>query len=293
MEFTHATETPPRRIAVIGAGGFIGGAIARAAERRGLPLLRLGRPDLDLLQPGAEDRLAAMLQPDDAVVMVSAQAPCKDAEMLQANIRMAAQAAAALRRAKPDHLLYISSDAVYADSPDPLTEFSCAAPASLHGVMHLAREIMLRDAVGGAAFATLRPTLVYGPGDPHNGYGPNRFWRNAAAGEPIALFGNGEERRDHIHVEDVAALALGILLRRGIGILNAATGMVTSFHDIAEMVRAHHPGAPPIRTLPRSGPMPHGGYRPFDIAAMRQAFPALTPTRLRDGLAGLPKRHGG
>jgi nucleoside-diphosphate-sugar epimerase len=38
-------------------------------------------------------------------------------------------------------------------------------------------------------------------GDPHNGYGPNRFRRLAAGGEEIVLFGEGEERRDHVQVE--------------------------------------------------------------------------------------------
>jgi nucleoside-diphosphate-sugar epimerase len=41
-------------------------------------------------------------------------------------------------------------------------------------------------------------------GDPHNGYGPNRFRRLAAAGQEIVLFGGGEERRDHVLVDDVA-----------------------------------------------------------------------------------------
>ena len=54
--------------------------------------------------------------------------------------------------------------------------------------------------------AFLRPTLIYGANDPHNGYGPNRFRRQAAKGETITLFGEGEEKRDHVPVDDVAAL---------------------------------------------------------------------------------------
>jgi UDP-glucose 4-epimerase len=41
----------------------------------------------------------------------------------------------------------------------------------------------------------VRSTLIYGEGDPHNGHGPNRFRRLAAAGQEIVLFGEGEERR--------------------------------------------------------------------------------------------------
>ena len=63
--------------------------------------------------------------------------------------------------------------------------------------MHLVREVMLRSALT-APLAILRPTLLYGAADPHNGYGPNRFRRLAAAGQDIVLFGEGEEQRDHV-----------------------------------------------------------------------------------------------
>lgn len=88
--------------------------------------------------------------------------------------------------------------------------------------------VMLANLVGGS-LCTLRPTLIYGIEDPHNGYGPNKFWRSAAAGEDIVLFGNGEERRDHVWVEDVAEVVVRVLLHQSIGCLNVATGKVHSF----------------------------------------------------------------
>lgn len=292
LELIYARPTPPARVAVIGAGGFVGGAIARAVEKAGLPLLRLGRPRLDLMADGAEAALTAALLPHDAVVVVSARAPCRDVPMFVDNLRLIQPVCAALRAVRPAHVVYVSSDAVYADSDRPLTESSCAEPGSIHGAMHIAREIALKDAAGASPLAILRPTLIHGPGDPHNGYGPNRFRRDAAAGRPIRLFGNGEERRDHVHLDDVAAIALRVLLHRARGVLNVATGEVASFRDIAEMVVALAPGPVPIEPTPRNGPMPHGGYRPFDIAACRAAFPDFRYTPLREGLAALKHNLG-
>jgi len=40
-----------------------------------------------------------------------------------------------------------------------------------------------------------------------------------------------------------------------------------------------------IKAGPRSGPMPHNGYRPFDIAACRAAFPDFNFTPLAEGIA--------
>src|SRR6185436_15961800 len=115
-------------------------------------------------------------------------------------LRMAEAACAALAEKPVAHLLYISSDAIYADDANPVTEASYAAPSTLHGMMHAARELMLRSSTR-APVAMLRPTLIYGLADPHSGYGPNRFRREAEKGEPILLFGDGEERRDHILVD--------------------------------------------------------------------------------------------
>ena len=131
----------------------------------------------------------------------------------------------------------------------------------------------------------LRPTLVYGASDPHNGYGPNRFRRLAHKGEDIVLFGEGEERRDHVYIDDVAEIVARCVVHRSEGTLNISTGTVTSFREIAERIAASTPKAPSIRTLPRDGPMPHGGYRAFDASSTTRAFPDFSYTPLEHGLA--------
>ena len=281
----HGTTVPklPHRAVIVGAGGFVGSAIAGALTARGVDVHRLGRAQVDLLAKGAGETLAGQITPDDTVVLVSAIAPVKTPAMLRDNITMVEAMANAIAASRPAHVLNIGSDAVFADSPDPLHEGSCRAPGSLHGIMHLTREVMLGEAQDGRSFATLRPTLIYGADDPHNGYGPNRYRRLAAAGEPIKLFGKGEERRDHVWVRDVAELAARIVMHRSQGSLNAATGTVISFHDLADACSRLH-GPATIEYLPRSGPMPHNGYRPFDPSATLQAFPDFAYTLPLDGL---------
>jgi nucleoside-diphosphate-sugar epimerase len=284
---THfsAASADPTRIVILGAGGFIGGALASEARRKGLNVLGLGRSNFSLLDADAGDRLASVLKPDDAVVAISAQAPCKTPDMVVDNVRIMAAICAALQRQPVAHIVYISSDAVYADAPLPLNETSPAAPTSLHGAMHLARELMLQSVAAATPLACLRPTLVYGAADPHDGYGPNKFRRLANSGEPILLFGEGEERRDHVCIQDVAALALLVLRHRSAGVLNVATGTVTSFRAAADLAVKLAGKDVPIRPQPRRGPMPHGGYRPFDPAATFAAFPRFRYTVIEDGMA--------
>jgi UDP-glucose 4-epimerase len=281
----HIYEQPqkPARVVVIGSGGFVGGAIVRRLADDGIAYLGLSRAELDLLAPGAGAKLAGLLRAGDAVVTVAAIAPCKTVAMLVDNVRIVQTLVEGLSATPVGHVVNISSDAIYADAPVPLTEETPTAPTSLHGAMHLAREVALRAELR-VPLAMLRPTLIYGAADPHNGYGPNRFCRLAAAGKEIVLFGEGEEQRDHVAVGDVAEIAVRVLKQRSYGTLNVASGEVHSFRGIAEIAAAHAAKPVAIKSSPRSGPMPHNGYRPFDVSATRTAFPDFRYTRLREGL---------
>jgi len=289
LKHLHATPTKPRRVVLLGAGGFIAGAVARALSAEGVVLLPLGRPAFDLLQPEAAEGLAALLRPDDVLVFASAKAPVKSVGMLRENIVMAEAVCAALKARPVAHVVYISSDAVYKDSPGPLSESSCAEPASLHGAMHLAREVALSAEYGGP-LAIVRPTLVYGLDDPHNGYGPNRFRRLAAQGKDIVLFGEGEERRDHVDVEDLATLVTLIIKNRTTGIANAVSGHVVSFRELAEFAASEFTPRAAVKGSPRSAPMPHDGYRPFEPSAALKAFPGFRFKSWREGLSAVHRR---
>ena len=274
----------PQRVVIIGGGGFVGGAIAERLRRDGISVELVTRAEVDLLAPDAVDRLAMRLKDGDSVVAAAAVAPCKTPEMLRDNVVLATAIVRALARVAPAHVVNISSDAVFADEPLPLNENSSKAPGSYHGVMHLAREIIFTTEVK-APLAILRPTLVYGFRDPHNGYGPNQFRRKANRGETITLFGEGEERRDHVAVDDVAEIVARVLAHRSQGSLNIASGSVHSFREVAELAVQLSGKQVIIAGSERRGPMPHNGLRPFDVSATSAAFPDFKYQTLAEGMA--------
>ncbi|MEG3618326.1 NAD-dependent epimerase/dehydratase family protein [Magnetovibrio sp. PR-2] len=284
LEHLNAHPQNPERVVILGAKGFVGSATADVLAKDGVEVLALGRQELDLLGGEAARDLANVLKPSDSVVVISAQAPVKNNAMLESNIAMMSNVCAAFDQVEPAHMVYVSSDAVYADSMEPLDERSCAEPGSLHGIMHIARETMLANAYSGP-LGILRPTLIYGESDPHNGYGPNRFRRLAAEGEDIVLFGEGEEQRDHVLIDDVADLIVRMLKSKSHGKLNAATGTVISFRHIALAVVAQFSDPVDIKGSPRVGEMPHNGYRAFNPAATKAAFPDFSYTDIQTGLS--------
>ena len=289
LEHQYAIPQKPARAVVIGAGGFIGGAIAQGLGSEHVPVLSVTREDIDLLSEGAGKRLAGLLRADDSVVFVSALVPARNSAALLQNLVMAKQVISALTTQPAAHCVYVSSDAVYADEANPVTEASCRQPSSMHGMMHAARELMLQSETK-PPLAILRPSLVYGARDPHNGYGPNRFRRQAEKGEVITLFGDGEEQRDHVYIEDVAQLVGLVMMHRSRGVLNIATGSSVSFREVAELVVKLAKRPNEIRGTRRQNAIIH---RHFDITECLKAFPQFRYTPLRVGLERAAREESG
>jgi nucleoside-diphosphate-sugar epimerase len=290
LTHSYSSEIKPSRVVVLGAGGFIGSEVINQLRAIKIPVLQLGRINVDLLTDSADALLSDLLEPNDVLIFISALAPCKDLRMLQANLKMADVVCKALQKKPLSHVIYVSSDAVYKDSLLPIVESSCAEPSGLHGVMHLTREIALKKSYAGP-LAIVRPTLVYGLSDPHNGYGPNKFRRLAAKGESIILYGEGEELRDHVDVQDVATLICNIIFFRSSGIVNAVSGEVVSFRNLAEFVASEFSPQVLVKGSLRVGEMPHGGYRAFDNSTLLSAFPGFKFKSWRDGLSLLHQRY--
>jgi len=281
----HHNPTPlePARVVLLGARGFIGAAIRKELDTRRIPCLPLTSAGLNLAEPSAADKLAAALKATDTVVMLAALTPDKgrDIATLMKNLAMMQNTCAATEKTGCAHLVYFSSDAVYDTAVSRVSEDTAASPQDLYGVMHYAREIMVRG-FAKVPVLVLRPTLIYGLGDTHNSYGPNRFRRAAQKDGKITLFGGGEETRDHIHVDDVAALTLRCLLHRSSGTLNAATGISHSFYEVAQVVTRQFKNAVEIVKTPRANSVTH---RHYDVTHTIKAFPDIRFIPLEEGVA--------
>ncbi len=284
----HATPEAPARVVILGANGFIPRALAASLAAEKIASVAVGSRHVDLTAPDAGSALAALLQPGDAVVMAAALTPDKgrDAATLMKNLRMAENVAAAIATRPVAHLIYLSSDAVYDWRQPLISEATSPSPTDLYSTMHLAREQVLATATAGARvpYCILRPCAVYGPGDTHNSYGPNRFARTALAEGKIKLFGGGEEMRDHVFIDDVSAIVRRALRHRSTGVLNVVSGTSAAFATVAAAIAGQCSQPVEIESLPRSGPITH---RHFDCTAVFHAFPGHHPTSLAEGLPQL------
>lgn len=273
------------RVVVFGGTGFIGRHLVTALRAGGSDVIDVGSKDLDLAGSDARSRIETLLAPTDTVVMLSALTPRfgRDVRTVCRNLEMAEPLCAALAHKPVAHVVYASSDAVYAMGADAvISEGTPAAPADLYGLMHRTREVMFTTAVKNASLAIVRPTMVIGPGDPHGSYGPGRFLREAIAHRKVTLGGDGADRRDYVFVDDVVALLRSIILRRSYGTLNIASGVSYTAREVAETIEKVIGVPLEICYQPRPGA---ATSRTFDITSLTRAFPDFEFTTLPQALS--------
>jgi nucleoside-diphosphate-sugar epimerase len=279
---------PPARVVTLGARGFIARHLRDWCARNSIECLALGSDELDLTAPESAQRLSSVLHHYDAVIMTSALTPDKgrDYLALMNNLRMAETVCRALAQQPCAHFVYLSSDAVYDASKIPLNEDSTREPTDLYALCHTAREMMFSAELEKARIpiCILRLTALYGPGDTHNAYGPNRFVRCVLKNESIKLFGNGEELRSHVYIDDALELIGLVLSHLSTGTLNVAAEHAVSFAEVAEIVLGLSGNSVPIDSVARMGPQ-QISHRPFVNSAIFEAFPEFSFIPLATGLA--------
>ncbi len=300
-------------VLVTGGAGFIGSHVADAYLARGdrvwiVDDLSSGRRanvpagaefvHMDLRDPGLSDLFVAaggfdLVNHHAAQIDVrsSVADPRNDASI---NVDGFLNLAEAARVHGTRRLIFVSSGGVVYGEPEtrPTPEHAPKQPLSPYGVTKLAAEFYLHyyHRIHGLDYVALRYSNVFGPRqDPHGEAGVVAiFSQRILAGEPLTIFGDGEQTRDYVYVGDVvrANLILGdadlapspSLDERA---FNIGTGIETSVVRLAEALQ--HVAGRTVGT--RLAEARAGELRHSCLDTRRAASAGWTPrTSLTEGL---------
>ena len=250
------------KVVVTGGAGFIGSNVARSALRAGgsvtvldnlstgfqenlpdSPALKILRGDIR--DPRAVDEALAgaevVFHLAAAVGNVrSIERPQEDSDI---NVLGTLQVLEGMRRAGVHRLIFSSSAAVFGEPRRlPIDEQHPAEPDSPYGVSKLAAEkhCLCYGRLYGWQVACLRYFNVYGVNQRHDAYGNviPIFVTRLLRGDPLLIYGDGEQTRDFVDVEDVARANWLALERGASGVFNIGSGQATTIRLLAEMVQA-------------------------------------------------------
>jgi len=191
--------------------------------------------------------------------------------------------------------IYASSCAVYGNVESlPIEEDEGLRPTSPYGVSKLAAENYVRVfyEVFGLETVCLRFFNVYGSRQVHNDYSGviTTFTSRSAKNLPLAIFGDGEQTRDFVHVEDVVEANMLALKNKGMAgeTFNIATGIATTINQLANVLlritRKTH--LKMVHSEPRKGDIKHSFA---DISKAKKRLHYDPKVLLKEGLKELTK----
>ena len=235
------------RALVTGGAGFIGSHLVDALVARGdevtvLDDLSTGRREFvheqarfvehDVREPFETDADVVFHLAAQADVATSVERPAFDAAV---NVVGTVNALEAARAAGAQLVFSSTGGAIYGEVERPAREDDPLRPVSPYGIAKLAAEAYVEgwNRVHGTGHVVLRFANVYGPRQSASLEGGvvAIFLERLVAGEPTAIYGDGGQTRDFVHVDDVVGSLLAATGRNG-GVFNVGAGVETSVADL-------------------------------------------------------------
>ena len=249
---TQEPTPTPRRVLVTGGSGFIGRhvvAVLRAAGHEVTVADRspYGEDDVREVTGELEDpavREAAVTEGTDAVVHLAAETSVlgsmrRPVLVHRVNVDLTAALLELCRERGVPTFVLASTNAVVGACPGTMTERVPLAPLTPYGATKAAAEMLLSGYAGAYGLRTpvLRLTNVYGPGMRHKDSFIPRLMRAAVEGGVVEVYGDGLQRRDLVHVGDVARAFAAAVLGWPSGPVIIGSGTSHTVLDLVEAAR--------------------------------------------------------
>ena len=247
------------RVLVTGISGFIGSHLARRLVKEGAEVYGLARTSSNLerlrdisneivfhygdlryfstiktaisaIKPQKVFHLAAQVDPRRSLALID--------DMVQVNLIGTINLLQALNGSHYDCFINTGASEEYGDNPTPFREDQIPRPVSPYSASKASATVFCQmlHKTGKAPIVTLRPFLIYGPGQQGDMLIPSLI-RKTTIGEEFKMT-KGEQTRDFNYIDDVVdAYVRASVTPRAVGeIINIGSGLEYKVIDVVRMV---------------------------------------------------------
>ena len=217
---------------VVGANGFLGGAIVNELINKGINVCAVYNTHFDKINKLAtltnhQDLLTSDLQPD-IIFYASGNYATPHDDLLKINFTLYQYSLKFIN----SKLVYVSSTNVYGIHNNSITENSTYNNPGVYALSKLSGEFIVSSM---PRYSIIRLTYVYGTGISNNSFIPQVI-RSAKDLGKITLFGNGGRMQDYIHINDVVNFCLASAQQQNNATYLCATGKSISNKEVAEEI---------------------------------------------------------
>lgn len=246
-----------KKVWITGHKGMLGSALLRAFADEGANLLLTTRQELDLRDHASVLAWMNSNQPDlvfhVAAMVGGIQANnLMPADFLRTNLLIQTNVIDASHQTGVQKLLFVASNCVYPQyaaqpiSENALLQGMVESHIRFYAIGKIAGIELCRayNKQYGSNFVSVIPPNLYGPGDNYNAQNSHviagilrRTHEAKEGGGPLLVWGDGTQRREFLHVDDMASGMKCIMLSESEhDLFNVGSGYDLSISDIAKII---------------------------------------------------------
>ena len=140
FKFYKKKNKKPKRVLILGSSGIVAKNLLSSLKKNKIKVQAIGKKKINLKKESSVKMLSKKILNGDVIILVAAEAPVKNIKMFINNLKICNNVCQALEKRNINHLIYISSDAVYADQKSKINEYDLT-------IQKMDKEISERDIV--------------------------------------------------------------------------------------------------------------------------------------------------
>lgn len=279
-----------KKIIILGSNGFMGSRLLKNYSlNASYEVKGYSSDECDLQSLESIKTALSSISSDYTIIMTSSITRLNENSYnsMIKNINMAENVGKFIEKHPVSQFIFLSTIDVYGFVKNEINENLPLDPKDYYAISKLTSEFILKKycSDNNIPLLILRLSGIYGPGDEGKST-INHIVKSATVNKQVIIWGDGEDMRDFVYVDDIYNL-INMAMQKKIDMtLNVATGKSYSITQIVDMIKLSYHGNFIVEYKPKEKHIEERvKYMLYDTSLLTKTFPNLIFTDMREGIS--------